>query len=98
MAQDTKPTVASAQTAEQELTALRAELARLKASQFQKLSFKVSEKGAISVYGMGRWPVTLYREQMERFLDAGPAIRKFIADNAAALSSKADSKATTATE
>lgn len=44
-----------------------------------KLSLKVSEKGAVSVYGMGRWPVTLYKEQMLRLLDYGATIREFIA-------------------
>jgi hypothetical protein len=45
------------------------------------MSMKVSEKGAVSVYGLGRFPVTLYKEQWERLLQSGEEIRKFIADN-----------------
>lgn len=54
------------------------------------LSMKVSEKGALSIYGLGRFPVTLYRGQWERLLDAAPTIRSFIETNAALLSVKAD--------
>lgn len=42
---------------------------------------KVSEKGALSVYGLGRFPVTLYKEQWEKLLDPGEAIRQFLAEN-----------------
>ena len=52
------------------------------------LSMKVSEKGAISIYGLGRFPITLYRGQMERLLDAAPTIRAFISTNSALLSVK----------
>jgi hypothetical protein len=45
------------------------------------LTCKVSEKGAVSVYGLGRFPVTLYREQWERLLAASDEIRKFIGEN-----------------
>jgi hypothetical protein len=45
------------------------------------MSIKVSEKGAVSVYGLGRFPVTLYKEQWERLLQNSDAIRKFIAEN-----------------
>ena len=45
------------------------------------LTCKVSEKGAVSVYGLGRFPVTLYREQWERLLAASEEIRKFIGEN-----------------
>lgn len=45
------------------------------------LSLKVSEKGALSVYGLGRFPVTLYREQWERLLGLTDQIRQFIADH-----------------
>lgn len=53
-----------------------------------KLSLKVSEKGAVSVYGMGRWPVTLYQEQWIRLLDAGDNIREFITANKSKLKTK----------
>jgi len=43
-----------------------------------KLTFKVSVKGAVQVNGLGRFPTTLYKEQMTRLLDAGPAIREFM--------------------
>ena len=54
------------------------------------LSLKVSEKGALAVYGLGRFPVTLYKEQWLRLLDEAviTGLRKFIADNAALLKSK----------
>ena len=53
-----------------------------------KLKIKVSEKGALSIYGMGRWPVTLYRGQMERLLEGAEQIRAFIDANADSLSVK----------
>ena len=52
------------------------------------MSFKVSEKGAISVYGLGRFPVTLYKAQMQRLLEAAPAIHEFIKDNEGKLAVK----------
>lgn len=42
------------------------------------LEFKVSEKGAVSVYGLGRFPVTLYYEQWTRLLEAAGALRAFL--------------------
>jgi hypothetical protein len=45
------------------------------------LTFKVSEKGAVSVYGMGRFPVTLYYEQWARLLDASKQLREFLEEN-----------------
>lgn len=65
-----------------ELEKLKAENASLKKARNAGVSFKVSEKGAVSVYGLGRFPVTLYKEQWERLLAAGDQIRSFIADNA----------------
>jgi len=61
---------------------------RLQASRKSKLTMKVSDKGAVSVYGMGRWPVTLYSQQWEKLLDAAEEIRAFIEDNRAVLSVK----------
>lgn len=51
-------------------------------------SLKVSAKGAVSLYGLGRWPVTLYAAQWETVLDMAEDIREFIADNEAKLSRK----------
>ena len=65
-------------------------IALLTAAQAPKaLTLKVSDKGALSVYGLGRFPVTLYRGQWERLLDHAPTIRAFIAANAALLAVKA---------
>ena len=69
-----------------ELQRLREENKRLTAP--KPLTLKVSAKGAVSVYGMGRFPVTLYREQWERVLGHADAIRAFIDANAAALKVK----------
>lgn len=75
-----------------QLQALQAENAKLKAKGAGggKLTLKVSEKGALSVYGMGRWPVTLYRSQWETLLSDGTvkAIREFITANASKLAVK----------
>jgi hypothetical protein len=46
-----------------------------------RLEFKVSEKGAVSVYGLGRFPVTLYYEQWTRLLDSADGLRAFLEDN-----------------
>ena len=55
----------------------------------RKLSMKVSDKGALSVYGLGRFPVTLYRGQWERLIGAQAEITAFIEANAATLTVKA---------
>ncbi len=68
---------------------LQAEIERLRAENEQlkkpaargQLSLRVSEKGALSVYGLGRFPVTLYREQWEKLLGLGDEIRRFIQEN-----------------
>jgi hypothetical protein len=52
------------------------------------LTFKVSEKGAVSVYGLGRFPVTLYYEQWVRLLNAADDLRKFVEDNKGSLKLK----------
>jgi hypothetical protein len=59
----------------------------------QTLRCKVSEKGAVSVYGLQRMPVTLYMEQWGRLLDFADNIRQFIKDNEGDLSRKADKAA-----
>ena len=71
-----------------ELERLRAENAALKKTSSRGLSMKVSEKGAVSIYGMGRFPVTLYKEQWEKLLDMADDIRSFIKANEAALKTK----------
>jgi hypothetical protein len=72
----------------QELERLRAENARLKKTASRGVSLKVSEKGGLSVYGLGRFPVTLYQEQWTKLLDMAEEIRAFIRDNAAGLKTK----------
>ncbi len=71
-----------------ELDRLRAENEALKNRKAPVISIKVSEKGGVSVYGLGRFPVTLYKEQWVRLLDMGDDIRAFIRDNDAKLKSK----------
>jgi len=73
---------------EQELARLRAENARLKNKGASGLSLKVSEKGAVSLYGMGRFPVTLYKEQWLRILASAPDIEAFIRENDGKLKTK----------
>jgi hypothetical protein len=53
-----------------------------------KLEFRVSEKGAVSVYGLGRFPVTLYYEQWIRLLDSADALRTFVEENKSKLKLK----------
>jgi len=71
-----------------ELERLRAENEALKKSSAKGLSLKISEKGGLSVYGLGRFPVTLYKEQWLRLLDMAPEIRTFIMANEEQLKSK----------
>jgi hypothetical protein len=71
-----------------ELDRLRSENAALKKGASSGARMKVSEKGAVSVYGMGRFPVTLYKEQWLKLLDLAPEIRAFIAANEAQLKTK----------
>jgi hypothetical protein len=71
-----------------ELERLRNENAVLKKGASSGIHMKVSEKGAVSIYGMGRFPVTLYKEQWLKLLDMSAAIRAFIAANEARLKTK----------
>jgi len=71
-----------------ELARLREENERLKARQSRAVSLKVSEKGGLSVYGLGRFPVTLYKEQWMKLLDMADDIRAFIKENDARLKAK----------
>jgi len=71
-----------------ELERLRGENAALKKGASTSVRMKVSEKGAVSIYGMGRFPVTLYKEQWLKLLDMSDNIRTFIAANEAQLKAK----------
>ena len=71
-----------------ELERLRSENAALKKGATTGIRMKVSEKGALSIYGMGRFPVTLYKEQWLRLLDMSDEIRAFVAANEATLKAK----------
>ena len=74
---------------QKELDRLRAENEALKANRRAgSLSFRVSEKGAVSVYGLGRFPVTLYQEQWDKLLGAADELRAFIEGNRALLKKK----------
>jgi len=72
----------------QEIARLRAENEALKKPTRGQMSMKVSEKGGLSVYGLGRFPVTLYREQWEKLLNMAEDIRNFIRENDTALKKK----------
>lgn len=78
---------------------LKAELERLKRENEElkqnrkrggTLSLKVSQKGAVSLYGMGRFPVTLYKEQWQKLLGFGEEIKSFIQENDGQLKAKGD--------
>jgi hypothetical protein len=71
-----------------ELERLKAENAALKARATRGISIKVSEKGGVSVYGLGRFPVTLYKEQWIKLLDMADDLRAFIRDHDAELKAK----------
>jgi hypothetical protein len=71
-----------------ELERLKAENAALKARATRGVSIKVSEKGGVSVYGLGRFPVTLYKEQWTKLLDMADELRAFIREHDAELKVK----------
>jgi hypothetical protein len=72
-----------------ELKAKLAELEKKTARQRSgAMEFRVSEKGGVSVYGLGRFPVTLYYEQWNRILDAAPKLKEFLEDNKSKLKLK----------
>jgi len=64
-----------------ELERLRAENEALKKPGRGQISVRVSEKGGVSVYGLGRFPVTLYKEQWEKLLAEADRIKTFIKEN-----------------
>ena len=71
-----------------ELERLRQENDRLKRAATKGVTLKVSEKGGVSVYGLGRFPVTLYKEQWAKLLDMADDLRAFLRDNDSQLKSK----------
>jgi hypothetical protein len=71
-----------------ELERLRAENETLKQKRNTSISMKVSEKGAVSVYGLGRFPVTLYQEQWQKLLAISDQIKEFIEENRSKLKVK----------
>lgn len=71
-----------------ELERLRKENEALKKAPARGVSLKVSEKGGLSVYGLGRFPITLYKEQWSRLLDMADEIREFLRTHDAELKSK----------
>ena len=89
---DEEQTVGGKQMSESDMKAelerLRAENALLKTKEKGGIRLKVSEKGAVSLYGMGRFPVTLYKEQWLRVLASAAEIEKFIRDNESKLKTK----------
>ena len=75
-------------TLQAELERLRAENAALKGRAVKGITLKVSEKGGVSVYGLGRFPVTLYKEQWEKVLTMEKDIRAFIVEHETELKTK----------
>src|SRR5579884_1335598 len=81
--------VMSTEPSKEELLARIAELEKQAGSKRTgRMEFKVSEKGGVSVYGLGRFPVTLYYEQWQRLLGAAEDLRKFLEENKAKLKLK----------
>jgi len=78
------------ETLEQKLARLEAENQALKGRRSGNLSLKVSEKGGLSVYGLGRFPVTLYKEQWVKLLGFAGEIESFIKENESQLKTKGD--------
>ena len=71
-----------------ELERLKAENETLKARSARAISMKVSEKGGLSIYCMGRFPITLYKEQWSKLLDMADEIRAFMKENDGKLKAK----------
>ncbi len=78
------------ETMEQKLARLEAENQALKGRRSGNLSLKVSEKGGLSVYGLGRFPVTLYKEQWVKLLGFASEIESFIKENESQLKTKGE--------
>lgn len=71
-----------------ELERLKAENEALRKGNAKGTSLRVSDKGGVSVYGLGRFPVTLYKEQWTKLLDMADDIRAFIKENDSRLKAK----------
>jgi len=71
-----------------ELERLKAENEQLKTQRGRSVGLKVSEKGGVSVYGLGRFPVTLYKEQWTKLLDMADDIRAFLKEHDKELKAK----------
>jgi len=71
-----------------ELERLKAENQQLKSQRGRSISLKVSEKGGVSVYGLGRFPVTLYKEQWQKLLGMADEIKAFLKEHDAELKAK----------
>ena len=78
----------SEQDLKAELERLKAENEALKAKTTRATSIRVSEKGGVAVYGLGRFPVTLYKEQWLKLLDLAEDLKVFIAENEGKLKTK----------
>ena len=87
-AQDLKKEQDEVTNLQDQIATLKAELKEKKKNTPKALSLKVSQKGALSVYGLGRFPVTLYPGQMARLLSIKEEIETFIEDNKASFSYK----------
>ena len=72
----------------EELKAKVAELEKKTTRRTGELDFKVGEKGGVSVYGLGRFPVTLYYEQWMKLFEATPRLREFLEENKSKLKLK----------
>lgn len=66
---------------QQEIDRLKAEATALKTQMGRAISMKVSDKGAVSIYGFGRFPLTIYAKNMQKLLGMSDEINKFIEDN-----------------
>ena len=75
-----------------ELERLRKENESLKKGAAKGISMKVSEKGGLSVYGLGRFPITLYKEQWTKLLGMADEIREFMKEHDAELKAKDEAK------
>jgi hypothetical protein len=67
---------------------LKARLAALETKTNKEITFKVGDKGGVSVYGLGRFPVTLYYEQWQQLISATPALKQFLEENKSKLKLK----------
>lgn len=76
-----------------EVERLRAENERLKGQRASRTSLRVSDKGGVSVYGLGHFPVTLYKEQWLKLLDMADDIRTFIKEHEGELKTRDKSDA-----